>query len=101
MANVVLVLLTDNRANVGLRADRPGVAAELALIATGVAAAGIRSLVTDTQRNFLSQGSAQRLAAALQGEYLYLPGASRASIEAGVRGLSAASARPDRGSRSG
>ena len=100
MANVVLVLLTDGRANVGLRADRAGVDAELVLIANGVVAAGIRSLVIDTQRNFLSQGSARRLAAALQGEYLYLPGASGASIAAGVRSLSGASARLDRGFRS-
>jgi magnesium chelatase subunit D len=104
MANVVLVLLTDGRANVGLRTDRAGVDAELKLLAASVAAAGIRSLVIDTQRNFLSQGSAQRLAAALQGEYLYLPGASGQSIavaaRSGAQALNAASARPGRGSRS-
>jgi magnesium chelatase subunit D len=104
LANVVLVLLTDGRANVGLRTDRAGVDAELKLLAASVAAAGIRSLVIDTQRNFLSQGSAQRLAAALQGEYLYLPGASGQSIavaaRSGAQALNAASARPGRGSRS-
>lgn len=85
MTNVVLVLLTDGRANVGLRTDRAGVDAELTSIAKGVAAAGIGSLVIDTQRNFLSQGSAQRLAAALQGDYLYLPGAAGQSIAAAAR----------------
>lgn len=80
--NVVLVLLTDARANVGLRADRAGVEAELKQVAAGVAAAGLRSLVIDTQRNFLSQGNAQRLAASLQGQYLYLPGASGSAIAA-------------------
>lgn len=105
MANVVLVLLTDGRANVGLRADRTGVDAELKLIASSVASAGIRSLVIDTQRNFLSQGSAQRLAAALQGEYLYLPGASGKTIAAAVNATgrasaSAATGPSGRGSRS-
>lgn len=80
IANVVLVLLTDGRANVGLRSDRAGVDEEVKKIAAVVAAAGLRSLVIDTQRNFLSQGSAQKLAVALTGRYLYLPGASGAAI---------------------
>jgi magnesium chelatase subunit D len=107
--NIVLVLLTDARANVGLRAERAGVEAELKVIAAGVAAAGVRSLVIDTQRNFLSQGNAQRLAAALQGQYLYLPGASGGAIAAAATAAAnaaaghAASAAADlrgRGSRS-
>jgi magnesium chelatase subunit D len=93
--NVVLVLLTDARANVGLRVARGGVETELQAVAAAVAAAGLQSLVIDTQRSFLSQGSAQRLAAALQGQYLYLPGASGAAIAAAAT-LSAAAARPGR-----
>jgi len=86
MANVVLVLLTDGRANVGLRADRAGVDAELRQVARGLVGAGIRSLVIDTQRNFLSQGRAQQLAEALAGRYLYLPGASGAAIAQAASG---------------
>jgi magnesium chelatase subunit D len=92
--NIVLVLLTDARANVGLRAERAGVEAELKVIAAGVAAAGVRSLVIDTQRNFLSQGNAQRLAAALQGQYLYLPGASGGAIAAAATAAANAAAAP-------
>lgn len=97
MANVVLVMLTDGRANVGLRAARGGVDAEWQLIARSVAAAGIRSLVIDTQRNFLSQGSAQKLATALAGRYLYLPGASGVAI---ATAASAALDRPGKDRRS-
>lgn len=84
-ANVVLVLLTDARANIGLRTDRAGVERELQQIAGVTLQAGLRSLVIDTQRNFLSQGSAQKLAAWLGGNYLYLPGAGGRAIAAAAR----------------
>ena len=76
----VLVLLTDGRANVGVRAERGGVATELQRLAGRVAAAGIHSLVIDTQRNYLSRGEARQLAGWLGGEYIYLPNASGAQI---------------------
>ena len=84
-ANVVLVLLTDARANVGVRAERAGVDEELRQLALGCAQTGLRSLVIDTQRNFLSQGSAQRLAQWLGGNYLYLPGANGRAIASAAR----------------
>ena len=83
--NVVLVLLTDARANVGLKADRAGVEDELRQLALLTAASGLRALVIDTQRSYLSQGSAQKLAAWLGGQYLYLPGASGAKIAAAAQ----------------
>jgi magnesium chelatase subunit D len=83
--SVVLVLLTDGRANVGLRAPRAGVDEELRQLAAGVARSAIRSLVIDTQRGYLSQGSAARLASWLGGRYLYLPGASGQAIAAAAR----------------
>ena len=83
--NVVLVLLTDARANVGLKADRAGVEDELRQLALLTAASGLRALVIDTQRSYLSQGSAQKLAAWLGGQYLYLPGASGATIAAAAQ----------------
>jgi magnesium chelatase subunit D len=85
LRNVVLVLLTDARANIGIHADRAGVEGELQALALQAAASGLRSVVIDTQRNFLSQGAAKNLAAWLGGEYLYLPGASGAAIAAAAQ----------------
>jgi magnesium chelatase subunit D len=82
---VVLVLLTDARANVGLKADRAGVEDELRQLALLTAASGLKALVIDTQRSYLSQGSAQKLATWLGGQYLYLPGASGATIAAAAQ----------------
>lgn len=88
--NIVLVLLTDGRANVGLKADRAGVDTEVHQLARSVAGSGIRSLVIDTQRSFLSQGTATKLARALAGEYLYLPNAQGAAIAAAARQVASA-----------
>jgi magnesium chelatase subunit D len=85
LQNVVLVLLTDARANVGLKADRAGVEDELRQVAMAASAAGLKSLVIDTQRSYLSQGSAQRLASWLGGQHLYLPGADGDAIAAAAR----------------
>lgn len=82
---VVLILLTDGRANVGLRAERAQVTEELESLARQVASSGLASLIIDTQRNFLSQGTAQQLARALAGQYLYLPGARGDTIAAAIR----------------
>ncbi len=83
--NIVLVLLTDGRGNVGLKADRAGVDAEVQQLAQAVSASGIRSLVIDTQRSFMSQGHAPKLAKALAGDYLYLPNAQGTAIAAAAR----------------
>jgi len=88
--NIVLVLLTDGRANVGLKADRAGVDAEVTQLARAVAATGIRSLVIDTQRSFLSQGNATQLARALAGDYLSLPNAQGTAIAAAARQVASA-----------
>lgn len=76
----VLVMLTDGRANVGLRAERDGVAAELQTIGRAVAAAGIQAIVVDTQRSYLSRGEARKLAEWLGGQYIYLPNAQGEQI---------------------
>ncbi len=78
----VLVLLTDGRANVGLRVGREGVADELQTIGRAVAAAGIQTIVVDTQRTYLSRGEARKLAEWLDGEYVYLPNAQGEQIAA-------------------
>lgn len=76
----VLVLLTDGRANVGLRAGREGVTEELQTIGRAVAAAGIQAIVVDTQRSYLSRGEARKLAEWLAGQYVYLPNAQGEQI---------------------
>jgi magnesium chelatase subunit D len=78
----VLVLLTDGRANVGLRAERQDVQAELQHLGRQVAAAGIQAIVVDTQRGYLSRGEARRLAEWLGGTYVYLPNAQGEQIAA-------------------
>ncbi|MDW8215454.1 MAG: magnesium chelatase ATPase subunit D [Roseiflexaceae bacterium] len=78
----VLVLLTDGRANVGLRAGREGVAEELQTLGRAVVAAGIQTIVVDTQRTYLSRGEARKLAEWLAGEYVYLPNAQGEQIAA-------------------
>lgn len=72
----VLVLLTDGRGNIGLHAsDRPAIAAELQALSGHIAASSISAVVVDTQRAFLSQGEARKLAGWLGGSYVYLPNA--------------------------
>lgn len=78
----VLVLLTDGRANVGLRAGREHVAEELQTLGRAVVAAGIQTIVVDTQRTYLSRGEARKLAEWLAGEYVYLPNAQGEQIAA-------------------
>lgn len=78
----VLVLLTDGRANVGVRADRDGIAAELQQLGRHIAEVGIQAIVVDTQRSYLSRGEAQKLSGWLGGTYIYLPNASGDQIAA-------------------
>jgi len=86
IAQVTLVLMTDGRGNVPLRAapaappSRAEIQAELQQIATCIRAEGIQAVVIDTQVNYLSQGEAARLAAWLGGRYVYLPNAKAAQI---------------------
>jgi magnesium chelatase subunit D len=72
----VLVLLTDGRANTGVRAAaRNEIESELNGLARAVHESGIRAMVVDTQRNYLSRGEARKLAEWLGGQYVYLPNA--------------------------
>lgn len=76
-----LVLITDGRPNVPLRPDpdlgkqeRLDLAREeVQRLAGRVRVAGLGAVVIDTQRNFVSRGEAQQLAAWLGGRYVYLP----------------------------
>jgi magnesium chelatase subunit D len=45
-----------------------------------VANEGVKSVVIDTQRNYLSRGEGRKLAGQLRGEYIYLPQANGGEI---------------------
>jgi magnesium chelatase subunit D len=83
--NIILVLLTDGRANIGLRAGREDVDAELKQMAQTTAAFGIKSILIDTQRSFLDHRAGENLAGWLGGTYLYLPNAKSSAIADAAR----------------
>jgi magnesium chelatase subunit D len=76
-----IVLITDGRPNVPLKADPTmdktrrleQARQEVQQLAGRLRAAGVGAVVIDTQRSFISRGEAQQLAAWLGGRYVYLP----------------------------
>ncbi len=76
-----IVLITDGRPNVPLKADPTmdktrrleQARQEVQQLASRLRAAGVGAVVIDTQRSFVSRGEAQQLAAWLGGRYVYLP----------------------------
>lgn len=77
----VAILLTDGRANVAYQRGHD-IAMEVEILACGVVNAGIRTVVVDTQRSYLSRGEGKKLADLLDGVYVYLPQATGADIAA-------------------
>ncbi len=75
----VAIFLTDGRGNMAVQ-QGVDVAQETAVLAAAVANAGIKSVVVDTQRNYLSRGEGRTLARMLGGEYIYLPQANGGDI---------------------
>jgi magnesium chelatase subunit D len=97
VGRMMMVLLTDGRANVPLAksVDDPATKGEDFVKPTGdelreevldmakkVSAAGINLLVIDTENKFVSTGFAKEIADAARGKYYYLPNASDAAIAA-------------------
>jgi magnesium chelatase subunit D len=88
MPHAMLVLLTDGRANVGMREDKTGdkglrattIAEELRVMGAALNVAGITSVVIDTKSSFVSSGEGRKLAELLGGRYLYLPRADSEAI---------------------
>lgn len=95
VGRVMMVLITDGRANVSLAKSNEDPAAlepdapkpsnddlkeEVRDMAKKVAGAGINLLVIDTENKFVSTGFAEEIAKAAQGKYYYLPNASDAAI---------------------
>lgn len=81
--NITLVILTDGRANIGLRqeaAPRVELEAEVQALAARILGDGITAIVIDTQASYLSTGEAPKLARWLGGQYVYLPNAKSGQI---------------------
>jgi len=75
----VAILLTDGRGNVAVQRDSD-VKSEIEMLARAVAQAGVKAIVVDTQRSYLSRGEGRVLAEWLQGAYIYLPQATGSDI---------------------
>ncbi|XP_031476906.1 magnesium-chelatase subunit ChlD, chloroplastic [Nymphaea colorata] len=97
VGRVMIVAITDGRANVSLkRSTDPEVAAspdapkpsaqelkdEILDVAGKIFKAGMSLLVIDTENKFVSTGFAKEIARVAQGKYYYLPNASDAVISA-------------------
>ncbi len=82
----VLILLTDGRGNVSC-VPNADPSAELEQIGRYVQSVGLRVMVVDTQRSYLSRGEARRLAEYLGGTYVYLPNASGEQVAQAAYGF--------------
>lgn len=86
---IVLVVFTDGRANVSLRAQasieraarRDEIRLEIERLGEALQRAGVRAVVVDTQNRYTSGGEGKGVADALGGRYVYLP-ASRHTLDA-------------------
>lgn len=102
---VMVVLLSDGRANISLARSNGDPAAfepdakkppqeqikeEILDMAKKCAAAGQQMLVIDTENKFVSTGFCEEIAKAAQGKYYYLPNANDAAIAAATSSAMAA-----------
>ncbi|KAK4419607.1 Magnesium-chelatase subunit ChlD, chloroplastic [Sesamum alatum] len=95
VGRIMIVVLTDGRANISLKrstdleaaADMPRPSSqelkdEILEVAGKIYKAGMSLLVIDTENKFVSTGFAKEIARVAQGKYYYLPNASDAVISA-------------------
>jgi magnesium chelatase subunit D len=96
MSQVMVVLMTDGRANVSTHASakidptNDAINEELRQIGRAMRADEIESVVIDTKSRFVSSGEARKLADLLGGKYLYLPragGGIYRAIESAARAM--------------
>ncbi|CAN6297313.1 unnamed protein product [Urochloa humidicola] len=100
VGRIMIVAITDGRANVSLkRSNDPEAAAasdaprpsskelkdEILEVAGKIYKAGMSLLVIDTENKFVSTGFAKEIARVAQGKYYYLPNASDAVISAATK----------------
>jgi magnesium chelatase subunit D len=94
-SEVLVVLFTDGRANVGLGTQGQSdpmsrgrsISDELREIGAALAQEGVASVVIDTKSKFVSGGEGRALADLLGGRYLYLPRANEDTIYEAVSRL--------------
>jgi magnesium chelatase subunit D len=92
IGQIMLLLFTDGRANMGLHTDeiadtavrRRAIQEELAQVGAALQYERITSVVVDTQSSFTSDGAGQALANLLGGRYVYLPRADAKTVSHAV-----------------